>query len=95
MIKIEVMKSLAKEIKKKFNKKDRRDVRNLFESLKSNLNKGKTLTNIGNIVLKELKYKSFRFYFILDGHKLKFIDRDILIKFIAMSDKKTSTRSNK
>src|SRR3989304_1379274 len=42
--------------------------------------------------IKELKYKSFRFYFITDGHKLKFIDKsslvDLLIRFVRMSDKK-------
>jgi hypothetical protein len=91
MIKIEVNNSLADEIRKKFNKKDRLEIRNLFNSLIDNPNKGKSLTNIRNLVLKELKYKSFRFYFITDGFKLKFLDqkqlKDLLIKFVAMSDK--------
>ncbi|MGE0793659.1 MAG: hypothetical protein AB7V77_05775 [Candidatus Woesearchaeota archaeon] len=91
MIKIEVNKSLASEIRKKFNKKDRLEIRNLFDSLIDNPNKGKPLTNIKNFLLKELKYKSFRFYFITDGFKLKLLNKqelkDLLIKFIAMSDK--------
>lgn len=91
MINIGVNKSLADEIRKKFNKKDRLEIRNLFNSLIDNPNKGKSLTNIRNLILKELKYKSFRFYFITDGFKLRFLDqkqlKDLLIKFVAMSDK--------
>ena len=92
MIKIEVLNTLAKEIRKRFNKKDRLEIKNLFESLKESPNKGKTLYNLRSLTLKELKYKSFRFYFITDGSTLKFINKkqlkDLLIKFIAMSDKK-------
>ena len=28
---------------------------------------------VGKIVIKELKYKNFRFYFITDGYKIKFL----------------------
>ena len=45
-----------------------------------------------NFIIKELKYKSFRFYFITDGFKLKCIDEnalvDLLLRFVRMSDKK-------
>ena len=46
--------------------------------------KGKELGHIGNIVIKEIKYGGFRFYFITDGHKLKCLTdeelKNLLIK---------------
>ena len=61
-------------------------------SLEQNPHKGKLIGSVGGIVIKELKYKSFRFYFITDGHKLKIMDKihlvDLLIRFVRMSDKK-------
>ena len=54
--------------------------------------KGKALGNVAGIVIKELRYKSFRFYFITDGNQLKIIDKEnlinLLIKFVRISDKK-------
>src|SRR3989344_5466757 len=54
--------------------------------------KEKLLGQVGGIVIKELKYKNFRFYFITDGYKLKIMDEsklvDMLIRFVRMSDKK-------
>ncbi len=48
-------------------------------------------------MIKELKYKSFRFYFITDGHKLNVLDKkslaDLLIKFVRMSDKKSQQKA--
>ena len=48
--------------------------------------------HVGGIVIKELRYKNFRFYFITDGYKLKIMDEtklvDLLIRFVKMSDKK-------
>ncbi len=53
--------------------------------------KGKGIGRVGNIAIKELKYKSFRFYFIVDAFRVRFYGthelRDLLIKFIRMSDK--------
>ena len=61
-------------------------------SLKESPKKGKLLGQVGGIVIKELKYKNFRFYFITDGYKLKIMDEsklvDMLIRFVRMSDKK-------
>lgn len=87
MAKVEIVKSLYEEIDKKF-KGESIAVFEHLKSLEKQPNKGKLLTSVGQLVLKELKYKVFRFYFITDGYKLKFIDKDLLIKFIAMSDKK-------
>ncbi len=90
-IRIEIVESLFEEIEKKF-KQDSVKIFDLIESLKDSPGKGKLVGNVGGIVIKELKYKSFRFYFLTDGHKLKFISKDalveILFRFVRMSDKK-------
>lgn len=58
----------------------------------SNL-KGKEVGRVGNIVIKELKYNSYRFYFVCDNFKIKFLKidgiKDLVIKFIKMSKKNT------
>lgn len=47
-------------------------------------------------MIKEIKYGSFRFYFITDGFKIKLLGKDelenLLIKFVRMSDKKSQQR---
>lgn len=89
-IKILVIKSLRDEIYKKF-KKDSLKVYNLINSLRDNLNKGKHLGKISTFILKELKYKNFRFYFIIKENELilyrKEDIKELLIKFIDMSNK--------
>ena len=79
------------QINKKF-KGESVKVFELLYSLEKNPKKGKLLGNVGGLVIKEIRYKSFRFYFITDGFKLKFFDiddlNDLLIKFVKMSDKK-------
>jgi hypothetical protein len=86
---------VTKELEERINKKFKKESIKIFEllfSLKETPHKGKLLSQIGNIALKELRYKSFRFYFITDGYKLKFIEEDklcnLLIKFIEMPNKK-------
>ncbi len=65
-------------------------------SIKENPKKGKLIGSVGNIIIKELRYKSYRFYFITDGFKLKFLKlnevNDLLIKFVRMSDKKSQQK---
>lgn len=91
MAKVEIVKSLFEEIQKKF-KGEAHKVIDLIETLENFPNKGKPLGQVGGIVIKELKYKNFRFYFITDGHRLKIMDEakltDLLIRFVRMSDKK-------
>jgi hypothetical protein len=91
MAKVEIVRSLLEEIEKKF-KGEAHEIIDLMETLKDNPNKGKLLGNVGGIIIKELKYKSFRLYFITDRYKLKFIDEenltDLLMRFVRMSDKK-------
>ena len=91
MAKVEINRSLLEEIKKKF-KGESHKIIDLLESLEENPHKGKELGNAGGIVIKEIKYKSFRFFFITDGYKLKALSQEelthLLIRFVRMSDKK-------
>lgn len=91
MAKVEIVRSLLDEIEKKF-KGESHDIIDLLETVEENPYKGKVVGNVGGIVIKELKYKGFRFYFILEGDRLKVFSKelltDLLIKFVRMSDKK-------
>jgi hypothetical protein len=59
--------------------------------------KGTTLGTVGGIVIKELKYEGFRFYFITDAHRVRFMEDkeliDLLLRFVRMSDKKTQQKT--
>jgi len=91
MAKVILLKQLEEEINKKF-KGESVEIFELMYSLEENPHKGKLLGNVGGVFIKELKYRSFRFYFITDGYKLKILDEDsltdLLIRFVRMSDKK-------
>lgn len=98
MVKIEIVESLYIAIEKKF-KGEGHKILDLMHTLKENPKKGKTLGNVGSIIIKELKYKNFRFYFLVDGFKLKFYSleelTDILLRFVRMSDKKHQEKTIK
>lgn len=91
MAEIIITKQLEEEIDKKF-KESSVDIFLLMRSLEENPKKGKEVGVIGKTVIKELKYANFRFYFITDGYKVKFLRveelKDLVIKFIRMSGKK-------
>ena len=91
MVKVEIVESLYLEINKKF-KQESVEVLEHLKSLESFPNKGKLLGTVGGIVIKELKYNNFRFYFVTNGFTLKCFDTDklvdLLIRFVRMSDKK-------
>ena len=91
MVIVKIVESLVEIIKKKFNFNEANQIFDLMESLEENPKKGKLLASLGGIVIKELKYKNFRFYFITDGFKLKYLSEkefvDLLLKFVRMSDK--------
>ena len=93
---ISISENLKDEILKKFKGESRIIFRQMY-SLKENPNKGKLIGCIGGIIIKELKYKSFRFYFITDGYKLKLMNEskltDLLIRFVRMSDKKDQQKT--
>lgn len=96
MAKVIIVESLEHEILKKF-KKESEEIFKLIYELEDNPYKGKELSRVSGIVIKELRYKSFRFYFITDGFKIKFMKKeelnDLLIKFVMMSDKKTQQKT--
>ena len=95
MAKVEILEDLYEKIEKKFGGNAEK-VFALMKSLEDNPKKGKFLGQVGGILIKELKYKSFRFYFIVDGFKLKIFDLEklsnLLIKFVEMSDKKSQQK---
>ncbi|MFH1585418.1 MAG: hypothetical protein ABIB79_01485 [archaeon] len=96
MAKVEIVNSLAREIKKRFKSESHKLV-DLLYSLEENPHKGKPLGNVGGFVIKELRYKKFRFYLITDGYKLKVFPKeeltDLLIRFVRMSDKKAQQKT--
>jgi len=91
MAKVVITESLKEGIFRKF-KNESLEIFMLMKSLEHSPSKGKALGNVAGVVIKELKYKKFRFYFITDGHVLKFGTDDelagLLIKFVRISDKK-------
>ncbi len=97
MVKVLIVESLFNEIKKKFNLTEANEILDLLGSLESSPQKGKEIGVVGNIVIKELKYKKFRFYFITDGYKIKYLQpsqlTELLIKFVRMSEKKDQQKT--
>jgi|SRR3989338_334329 len=91
MVKVEIVESLYQEINKKF-KQESIEILKHLKSLESSPYKGKLLGTVGGIVIKEIKYNNFRFYFITDGFKLRCMDKeklvDLLLRFVRISDKK-------
>ena len=96
MAKIIITRGLEEKINKIF-KKGSVEIFSLLLTLEENPQKGKPLGTVGNIVIKELKYENFRFYFITDQFKLKFLSskelQDLLIKFVRMSGKKDQQKT--
>lgn len=96
MAKVLILPELVRQIQKIF-KKQADKIYDLMQDLELYPNKGKPLGHVGNIVIKEIKYGSFRFYFITEGHKLKCVNaeelRSLLIKFVRMSDKKEQQKT--
>lgn len=91
MANVEITSSLFAEINKKF-KRESRGVLGHLKSLEYPPHKGKLLGTVGGLVIKELKYAGFRFYFITDGFKIKCLEEeklvDLLLRFVRVSDKK-------
>jgi len=96
MAKVKISDSLLNEIEKKF-KGESYEVIDLLETLEENPKKGKFIAQVSGIVVKELKYKNYRFYFIADNYKIRFLRvedlKDLLIKFVRMSDKKDQQKT--
>ncbi len=96
MAKVEISEKLKEEIFKKF-KGESKKIFSLMYSLKDNPKKGKELGTVAGVAIKELKYKSFRFYFITNGYQLRILDSDglkeMIIKFVRMSGKKEQQKT--
>ena len=95
MAKVVITKRLEEEINKKFKRESIR-IFGLMNSLKEFPHRGKIIGQVGKIIIKEIRYEAYRFYFITDGFKLKLLEKgeltDLLIKFVRMSDKKTQQK---
>lgn len=96
MVVVRIDKPLVKKLEKRFSKKELRELKQLFLSLQENPYQGDLLYAFGNFVLKEKKYKTFRFYF-LHSRKLLIIKdvdelKDEIIRFIEMSKKNDQQR---
>ena len=96
MARVEIIDTLKNEILKKF-KGESKVVFRLLKSLEENPKKGKFLGQFAGFIVKELKYKTFRFYFIVDSHKLNIFSKEelinLLMKFVRMSDKKAQQKT--
>ena len=96
MAKVEIILSLFNEIQKKV-KGEAHKIIDLMESLGENPKKGKELGQVKGILIKEIRYENFRFYFITNGYKIKFLEikdlQDLVIKFVRMSDKKSQQKT--
>lgn len=91
MVVVRIDNSLIKKLEKKFKSNELKDIKRLFFSLQENPFQGDLLYTFGAFVLKEKKYKSFRFYFIHSKKILiiKDVDelKDEIIRFLEMSKK--------
>ena len=91
MAKVIITSELRERIDKIF-KKESVEIFELLLTLEENPKKGKEVGVVGAVLIKELKYKKFRFYFITDGFKVKYLSldelKDLFIKFVRMSEKK-------
>lgn len=90
-----IIPSLEQEVEKKF-KKESIGIFSLMLSLENNPKKGKEIGHIGKVIIKEIKYKKFRFYFVTDNFKIKFLStkelKNLIIKFVRMSEKKNQQK---
>jgi len=92
MTRVEIVRSLVLEIQKRFSRAEANEILDLIGTLEKSPRKGKPLGTVGAILIKELKYKQYRFYFLTNGHTLKLIDEEalvgLLLRVVRMSDKK-------
>lgn len=97
MVIVRIDKSLINNLEKKFNKSELSDLKKQFKSLEQNPFQGDIIAVFGAVVLKEKKYKSFRFYFIHSKNILVIKDldklKDEIIRFIEYSKKNNQQRT--
>ena len=61
------------ELRKKFSEQEGNKILDLLETLENNPYKGKEIGTSGKIIIKEIKYQKYRFYFVTDGYKIKIL----------------------
>jgi hypothetical protein len=90
-----ISENLRTEIIKKF-KKEAEKIFELMYSLRENPQKGKEIGYVNKALIKEIRYNGYRFYFVTDGYRLKFLELreldNLLFKFVRMSDKKSQQK---
>jgi len=95
MAKVIITEGLKNKILKEF-KQESKKIFRFMRSLEDNPKKGKPLGRFRGIVIKELRYKTYRFYFVADSYKLKVLRvdelRNLIIKFVRISDKKSQQK---
>lgn len=94
MVKVVIENSLVKKLERKFQSSELKEIKQLFLSLEENPFQGKLIGTIGPVILKEKKYKSFRFYFII-SKQLVIVRENLeseVIRFIEMSKKNNQER---
>jgi len=96
MAKVIISSSLEDEVNRLFKKESIR----IFEAmreLEDNPHKGTSLGQVNGIVIKEIRYGPYRFYFIIEGYKLRVFSSkelgDLLIHFVKMSGKKDQQKT--
>ena len=91
MARVIITRSFFKEIRKHFGDSEVEKILDLLATLEQNPKKGKYIGTIGGVAIKEIKYKSFRFYYITDRSKIKTLSinnlKDLVIKVVRMSKK--------
>lgn len=96
MAKVIITRALEEEVLTKF-KGNSEKIFQHMKKLGPNPKIGKALGSIGGVIIKEIRYENFRFYFITDGHILKFGSAEelakLLIKFVKMSGKKDQQKT--
>lgn len=96
MAKVIITKALKEEMLRKF-KAQAEEYFRRFKTLEQQPHKGQAIGHIDTIVIKELKHEGFRFYFITDGHMLKFGTPEelasLMIKFVRFSEKKDQQKA--
>jgi len=95
MAEVIITESLKNEILNKF-KGESKKIFKLMHSLEENPKKGKEIGCVSKIVIKEIRYENYRFYFITNGFLVKFLEikdlKELIIKFVRMSDKKNQQK---
>ena len=92
MARVLIERSLLREIKKRFARTEAHRIIDRMERLQAHPKSGKPLGVVGGIVIKQIKYRSFRFFFISESDAIRCVDErtlvDRLLSFVRMAHKK-------